>query len=493
MSRGQGTTALYTTEFSQEFQAETDSLLRRRFLWFCAIIGGISAIQWIIQGIRFIRNPGAVIDETSVDARVPMRFTADFVLATSIVLMLGAAFLYVRRFRLPRRDLLRLSYWLVIAFGTVELVSAMVTQSSGARAADAVALIGAVHFIGCLFLPWSPRQALVPIAVLAGVGLPLVLIFTEGSIWGRILAEALSPLAGLPGLLVCWLRQTRRVSDLKLRFLQTRYGQVRRELVDARRIHESLFPRPLTQGDVRLSYLYEPMHLIGGDFLHAHQSPTDDGESHCVSVVMLDVTGHGIPAALTVNRLSGELHRLFAEDPGIRPGEVLRLLNRYVHLTLATHSVYVTGICLRADPHRRTLEYASAGHPPAFLRAVDGTIEELESTAVVLGALPDAEFDAAPRSVRFGPGDSVIAYTDGATECRNEGGRMFGVEGVRRVVASRYQEREVSWPARLGEAVGRHRHGPPADDTLIFEIAFAFDKAARSRPAETPVPEAETT
>ncbi|MCC6283994.1 MAG: serine/threonine-protein phosphatase [Phycisphaerales bacterium] len=493
MGIGQGTTALYTTEFSQEFQAETDSLLRRRFLWFCAIVGGISAVQWIIQGIRFIRDPGEVIDESSADARVPMRFTADFVLATSVVLMLGAAFLYVRRFRLPRTDLLRLSYWLVIAFGTVELVSSMVTQSSGARAADALALIGAVHFIGCLFLPWSPRQALVPIAALAGVGLPLALMFSQGTIWSRILTEALSPLAGLPGVVVCWLRQTRRMSDLKLRFLQTRYGQVRRELVDARRIHESLFPRPVTQGDIRLSYLYEPMHLIGGDFLHAHLSPTDDGESQCVSVVMLDVTGHGIPAALTVNRLSGELHRLFAEDPGIRPGRVLSLLNRYVHLTLATHSVYVTGICLRADPHRRRIEYASAGHPPAFLRAVDGTIEELESTAVVLGALADAEFEAAPRSLRFGPGDSVIAYTDGATECRSESGRMFGVEGVRRVVASRYSDCGSSWPARLGDAVERHRHGPPADDTLVFEVAFAFDKAARTRPAGASVPEAEAT
>src|SRR5690606_28540475 len=100
----------------------------------------------------------------------------------------------------------------------------------------------------------------------------------------------------------------------KLRALATRYGEFRRELTDARRIHESLFPKPKCEGDVHFLYLYEPMRQIGGDYLFVSCAPTDDGRREMLSFVVIDVTGHGIPAALTVNRLHGELSRLFAED-----------------------------------------------------------------------------------------------------------------------------------------------------------------------------------
>ena len=202
-------------------------------------------------------------------------------------------------------------------------------------------------------------------------------------------AIAFSPLIALPGTAICWFRDSRRLEKYKLRFLQQRYGEVRRELTDARKIHESLFPAEVEHGAVRMTYRYEPMRQIGGDFLFVCPAPMqgagDGGDG--LNVVLIDVTGHGIPAALTVNRLHGELERIFAEDPLIPPGEVLALLNRYVHLTLAPHSIYGTAVCVRIDPGSGKLEFASGGHPPAFLRGVDGTLERLDSTSFVLGAL----------------------------------------------------------------------------------------------------------
>src|SRR6185295_15808135 len=98
-------------------------------------------------------------------------------------------------------------------------------------------------------------------------------------------------------------------------------------------------------------YVYEPMRQIGGDLLfvfppsHQHQ---DDGVG-ALSLVVLDVTGHGIAAALTVNRIVGELERLFIDDPDAPPGKALAVLNRYVFSTLSKHDHYVTAICLRVD------------------------------------------------------------------------------------------------------------------------------------------------
>jgi serine phosphatase RsbU (regulator of sigma subunit) len=197
----------------------------------------------------------------------------------------------------------------------------------------------------------------------------------------------------------------------------------------------------------------------------------------------VDVTGHGIPAALTVNRLHGELDRIFAEVPETSPGEALALLNRYVHLTLSSHSVYVTALCVRVDSKRGALEYASGGHPPAFVRAVDGTVEQLDSTAFVLGACPAPDFKPEQRTVRFGPGDSLIAYTDGAIEARDSTGRYFGIVGLQKVIAGGKSDAaaksgDAGWTGAVLSAVDRYRFGPPADDTLVVEISRPLDSAA---------------
>src|SRR5690606_36963856 len=133
-------------------------------------------------------------------------------------------------------------------------------------------------------------------------------------------------------------------------------------------------------------------------------------------------TGHGLAAALTVNRLYGELERLRAEGPNMPPAEVIRLLNRYVQLTMAHHNIYATALAISLDPYDGTLRCANAGHPPAFLRAASGAVRELMATGVVLGALMDEEYEIEEISDKLHPGDSVVAYTDGAFETRNRRG-----------------------------------------------------------------------
>jgi serine phosphatase RsbU (regulator of sigma subunit) len=334
----------------------------------------------------------------------------------------------------------------------------------------------ATHVFACLFLPLTPVEAIKPLV-------PLLLVFAgfaafagDDGVPERIVAIAGAPLIGAPGCLICWWRNSRFRDRFFMRQLRGRYAELRHELMSARQIHESLFPRPCADGPVRFDYIYEPMRQIGGDYLYACFTPGPAG-GRVLNVALLDVTGHGIPAALTVNRLHGELERIFAERPDTGPGELLTLLNRYVHLTLATHSVYVTALCLRVDPARDVLEYASGGHPPAYLRAVDGTIERLDSTALVLGACAGPDFHADARRVRFGAGDALVAYTDGATEARDAAGRYLGIEGIQRVLAASPPPGGTGWPERVARAVDAHRHGPIADDTLVIEIRRPLTEA----------------
>lgn len=555
MSRTTHSTA-FTQDFTQEFEAQTASLLAKRFRWFTGIVGSVGAGLAVIAltiGLVLALAPSSVAAPESDSAAEPKRVvttpnpespspqtpdagpgpTADpassasspgevqlrddvssspaattkaerhagreeraqkilneamprpFVGAlrgTAFALLssaayLGAFFLTKAR-KLHVHEILRLSFALVVFDGFLHILSEWL------RMPVRLGMWGVLvtHVVACSFLPWTVGQSLRPFLILLALQTTQVLVAREGGVVGVILTIAFSGLAGAPGAFICWLRHSRRLEQYRVQFLQQRYGEVRRELVDARRIHESMFPKEITEGPVQLRYSYEPMRQIGGDYLFAWKEPTAEGGAGRFNLVLMDVTGHGIAAALTVNRLHGELQRVYAEDPEIHPGEVLRLLNRYVNLTLAHHSVFLTAICLRVDVRRDLLEYASGGHPPAYLRGVDGSIQQLPATSFVLGACPDAQFDSHAQSVRFGPGDCIIAYTDGAIEARPPGGKMLGMSGFLRLIAMP-RDRSQSWPLSLLMEVERYRACPPEDDTLVIEVSRPVGVQAPSTPA----------
>lgn len=473
------TTAAYTTEFHHEFRAETGRLLVRRFLWFTAVVTAFGLLSLILGAVIAFASGKPGTDPAASDAAEVLRNPFTWAFSALWLAAFSSAFLYVWRKRPPESVVLSISFWIVTFDGLVNIVT-MATGVPGSMGAGGFFV---THLLACLFMPWSAWQALRPMIAVLVVNALVVLLIVHPVWRGEMAPEnwvvlIASPMLAIPGTFWCWTRHSKRVKEFRFKFVNSKYSEMRRELVDARRIHESLFPETIENGVIRFAFEYEPMRQIGGDFLYSHSRRGPDGSlDGPLSVVLLDVTGHGIPAALTVNRLHGELERIFAETPDIGPGEVLGLLNRYVHLTLATHSIYVTGMCLRVDCERGQVEFASGGHPPAFLRAVDGTIEELQSTAFVLGACPDEAFDPAPRTLEFGPGDTILAYTDGAIEARNETGKMFRIEGIRRMVASADGRSPTLWPRIFKDEVIEFRGGPPEDDTLLLVLHHAVGAA----------------
>jgi hypothetical protein len=475
--------AVFTGEFRQEYEAERERWLRRRFLWYTGVVGGVNLLGFAAGLLLWLLGPRA---EGASATWVSL--LSEGLLATLFLIALRRALLRP----LGRQAVLDLAFWLIVisgvvrlALGAIELQQAISSSETAAASAglavglgSALALLGS-HFFACLFLSWTPRESfkpLIPLLVLNAV----VSLWYSQNILLTLLIIVASPAIGGPGAMVCWWRYSRFHDRFSVNMLRRRYTEMKRDLVNARQIHEMLFPAPIDAGDVRLSYKYEPMRQIGGDYLYACFTPRPGG-GRCLNVVLIDVTGHGIPAALTVNRLHGELERIFAEDPSASPGEVLRLLNRYVHLTLAPQSVYATAFCVRIIPDEGVLEYASAGHPPAFLRAVDGTVERLDSTTFVLGVAAGADFVPDLRTLRFGRGDVLLAYTDGAVEVRNRDGRALGIAGLQRLIATD-NPGEGGWSRSIVDLVESHRHGGAADDTLVVEIWRPLSIAGASPP-----------
>jgi len=466
---------LETTEFRRAFQVETDRLLRGRLLWFVGVWGGLNAAIILLVWAEVIRRAagGEGVGFGSLEEWGVREFA---LLGTTNAVLLGgyasALFLVLKR-RLDDRGVV----WVSMALVVLDGLNQVAVRAGDIGLPGGLAFFAVTHFLASALFPWSPWQAMRPALIVLTVSLISALTIEGGPSTGDWVAGTFSIFAALPGVLICWARHSRRMERFKYSFVDQRYGKLRQELQYARAIHEAMFPQPRTRGSVRLAYRYEPMRQIGGDYLHAAVCPTDDGRNEKLTLVLMDVTGHGVAAALSVNRLHGEMELCFADEPDCSPGEVLRRLNRYVQLTLAKHSIFVTALVLRVDPLNGTIEHASAGHPPAFLRGVDGTLRELESTAIVLGALPDAEFDPAAETNTFGPGDSVIAYTDGATEARNDRGDMLRIDGLRRLMADPTPIEPGTWPERVLDVVFRHRGGlPPEDDTLVVEVYRSMDR-----------------
>lgn len=458
------------SEFDVEFEAGRARLLRRRFLWLCAAMSGLSLVGLAFLLVAWLT--GRRLSHPPMTVRL-----LESLIGLGIYL---AAAGYAWRSAPSRERLLRIVFWLVVIQSawslTITRVVDWLNLAPRAAAIDyassALTIILANHFFASLFIRWSVRESLAPGAALLGlnaifVGADLV---TGRAGLAPLVYLIVSPVAIVPGALICWWRYSRLRETFRLQFESTRYRLLRAELISARRVHESCLPPPKMDGPIRLSYVYEPTRQIGGDLIFLHAPP--QGQGAVVSFVILDVTGHGIAAALTVNRLVGELERLFAEDGNASPGDILTALDRYVRLTLSRHGIFATAACLRIDCGQETLDWCSGGHPTAFLRRDDGSIELLESTAPMLGMVDGGDFQPEERQIRFAAGDAVLCYTDGAAEAESIGREILGTAGMQKVFAGccAAAPDPAQWPSAVLRDVLYYQGGAPADDTMIAVI-----------------------
>ena len=461
--------------FSREYEAELESWLQRRFGYLCVTFAVIELlnIAWSLLWIVRARNSPA--------STVAPYWAG---LATSLVgLAIVSAFLVRKLQRLETRPaLLRATTWLILTLGGLVLI-----EAAGVRwwtGDDVVAVLRRLfvwHFAACLVLPWHPRESLRPM-------IPLLAIWAIGTLlvgwqedfttaWVRVI---LSPLAVLPGMAICAIRLSVHGRRFQSEMVGRQFVRLRKELSQARTVHESMFPRPHDDGHLRFEYTYVPARDVGGDFIHLFVGPTG-----ITSVTIIDVTGHGIAAALTVNRLSGELERIRAENPRIQPAEMMTLLNRYVHLTLARHTVYATALAFDVDPYIGQLRFANAGHPSLLLRRAHGGVEPLDSTGMMLGAVGDDLYECVQVEVDLGEGDTVVALTDGAFEAVNRRGEQLGMD--RRVDAMRRTPPPGNWPQFLAAMVERHHGGRTQDDVLLASVTLTRARTGALRPAGTTV------
>ena len=198
---------------------------------------------------------------------------------------------------------------------------------------------------------------------------------------------------------------------------ERRVAAVSRELETARQIQQSILPRrpPRVEG-LSVAAHYDSMAEVAGDFYDFVVTPSGQ-----LGVLVADVSGHGVPAAIVASMVKIAL--AVQEGEIADPGLVLTRMNRA--LCGRFELAYVTATFALIDPTARTLTYAAAGHPSPLLVRGMGRVESLDERGMVLGFLPDARYTSA--TVRdLAGGDRIVFYTDGITEASRADGEFFG-------------------------------------------------------------------
>ena len=187
----------------------------------------------------------------------------------------------------------------------------------------------------------------------------------------------------------------------------------KRELEAARIVQQVLIPEAIPSiPGLTLDAVYKPAGQVGGDFFQI--LPTPDGG---VLVVIGDVSGKGIPAAMTVSLLVGTVRTLAHYTQ--QPGAILSAMN---HRMIGRNSGgFTTCLVLRVDPNG-ALTAANAGHLAPYLNEKELALEN----GLPLGLSVHAEY--AEATVQLSPDARLTLLTDGVVEARNKSGELFGFD-----------------------------------------------------------------
>jgi len=195
---------------------------------------------------------------------------------------------------------------------------------------------------------------------------------------------------------------------------------VERDMDNARRIQESILPPPFASDGLEVAWHFDPCDAVGGDLVDVFRLP--DGR---VLLTVADVTGHGLPAALTTLSVHSILHT--CARTRLPLADLAATLNEYLEAHLPDGR-FVTMALIAMDPATGALEYINAGHPLPLVRRADGSARGLSPAgSLPLGILPGPY---APAHDTLEPGEVMLLVSDGLTELRIADGSMLGPAGV---------------------------------------------------------------
>lgn len=270
----------------------------------------------------------------------------------------------------------------------------------------------------------------------------------------------------------------------KNRLISTALGELRqvydaldRDLKEARRLQQSLLPARRTAVSTgEVSCMLQPSGHVGGDMVGLLEAGQRE-----LCIYGLDVSGHGIASALMTARLASHLSgtapaqniALTSSPLGVRvrdPAAVGAQLNAAMLQEMETDH-YATLLLARIDLATGRLSFLQAGHPHPAIQRASGEVEFVGEGGVPLGLLSDAEFETC--EARLQPGDRLLIYSDGVTECPTTAGGQLDEDGLAEVLRRHRNTRGLALLDALMEELAAASGSSDFDDD-VSAILFEF-------------------
>jgi serine phosphatase RsbU (regulator of sigma subunit) len=251
------------------------------------------------------------------------------------------------------------------------------------------------------------------------------------------------------------------------------------ELALAQVVQQSLVSSDIVRDDLVVAIHHVPCSYVGGDYIQATLPRPD-----LLYLVVGDVAGHGVAAALVVSRIHGLVQRLIHQE--VRPGPFVDAVDRAMRDLLDRTSLFMTLAVFRIDLSAREIDYATAGHPPQLLLRSGGDLQELHTPNRPAGlemGIPGSEHSVARTT--YDPGDTLLLFTDGLFEVMRSGGRheMWGEEKLKSLFVQLGGSAPGVVAQKILAEVSRYRGPYPSEDDVSMVVA-RLGTASDSREAQ---------
>jgi len=205
--------------------------------------------------------------------------------------------------------------------------------------------------------------------------------------------------------------------------LREQQEMISKDLQLAEQVQKSLVPEPLNLPDLDVCVKYLPMIGVGGDFADIYY----DGSEN-VYLTLIDVTGHGITAALLVNRICSEIRHLVRERRD--PASILYTVNNFIFDSFDGMAMFLTMFSGVLNLRKRSFTYAGSAHPAVILwRSRENKFVKLESQNIIIGYEKRDQSHFVQDVAMVSAEDKILMYTDGIIEAEDAHGKQLGING----------------------------------------------------------------
>jgi sigma-B regulation protein RsbU (phosphoserine phosphatase) len=253
-----------------------------------------------------------------------------------------------------------------------------------------------------------------------------------------------------------------RIEHARLNEIEEAERAMAKDMQQAALIQKGLLPaKPPAMPGLDIAGKTTACRTVGGDYYDFLEFP--DGR---VGMLVGDVAGKGMPAALLMSSLQARVQVLFeeADDLARKVGR----LNKAI-CSNCPDNRFITFFMTVIDPVSGEMAYTNAGHNPPLIVRAGGGFETLKGGGVILGILPQAMYEES--RIHMDPGDTLVLFSDGVTEAVDPHEEDFGEERLARLVTSLRDRPAAEIVEAIDSAVTEFTQGAPAADDITVVVA----------------------